>query len=86
MCTDFRWRADELIRVPDRCGSVKVRELINVIEGDGWYLSRQRGSHRQFHHPAKPGCGTVPGHRSDEVPKGTLASIMRQAGLTRRGQ
>ena len=37
MCTDVRWRADELIRVPDRCGSVKVRELINVIEGDGWY-------------------------------------------------
>jgi len=35
---------------------VKVRDLIKAVEDDGWYLSRQRGSHRQFHHPAKPGC------------------------------
>jgi predicted RNA binding protein YcfA (HicA-like mRNA interferase family) len=65
---------------------VKVRELIKVVEADGWYFSRQRGSHRQFHHPSKPGCVTVPGHLSDDVPNGTLVSIMRQAGLKRRGQ
>jgi predicted RNA binding protein YcfA (HicA-like mRNA interferase family) len=65
---------------------VKVRDLIKVVEGDGWYLSRQRGSHRQFHHPAKPGCVTVLGHLFDDVPKGTLVSIMRRSGLKRRGQ
>ena len=42
MCTGFRWNTDLLIRTSDRRGSVKVRELIKVVEGDGWYLSRQR--------------------------------------------
>jgi predicted RNA binding protein YcfA (HicA-like mRNA interferase family) len=63
-----------------------VREIIKEIESDGWFRSRQRGSHRQLHHPTKVGCVTVPGHMSDEVPKGTLASIMRQAGLRGRKQ
>ena len=29
-------------------GSVKVREIIRMIEADGWYLDRTRGSHRQY--------------------------------------
>jgi predicted RNA binding protein YcfA (HicA-like mRNA interferase family) len=55
-----------------------------MIEDDGWFFTRQRGSHRQFHHYVKKGCVTVPGHLSDEVPAGTLASIMKQAGIERR--
>ncbi|HVB51563.1 MAG TPA: type II toxin-antitoxin system HicA family toxin [Acidimicrobiales bacterium] len=65
---------------------MKVREIIKMLEENGWFLSRQRGSHRQFHHRSKPGCVTVPGHLSDDVPRGTLTSIMRQAGLRRRKQ
>ncbi|MEI8262371.1 MAG: addiction module toxin, HicA family [Actinobacteria bacterium] len=65
---------------------MKVRELKKTVEEDGWYLSRQRGSHRQFHHPIKSGCVTIPGHLSDDVPMGTLLSIMRQAGLKRSGK
>ena len=62
---------------------VKVRDLIRESEVEGWFQSRQRGSHRQFHHASKEGCVTVPGHLGDDVPKGTLSSIMRQAGLER---
>jgi len=62
---------------------VKVRAMIKVIERDGWRLVRQKGSHRQFQHPTKPGKTTVPGHPNDDLRAELLASIMRQAGLNR---
>ena len=58
-----------------------VRELIRLIEKDGWSQVRQSGSHRQFHHPTKPGTVTVSGKLSAEVPPGTLNSALKQAGL-----
>jgi predicted RNA binding protein YcfA (HicA-like mRNA interferase family) len=39
---------------------MKVREVIRMLEQDGWYLDRTRGSHRQYKHPKKPGLVTVP--------------------------
>jgi predicted RNA binding protein YcfA (HicA-like mRNA interferase family) len=60
---------------------VKVRDIINLIEKDGWYLVRTRGSHRQYKHPTKTGLVTVPGKLSDELAPGTLNSILKQAGL-----
>ncbi len=58
-----------------------VREAIRFIEKDGWVLVRQRGSHRQFHHPTKPGTVTIAGKPSLELDTKTEKSIMRQAGL-----
>src|SRR6266849_1513738 len=60
---------------------VKVREIIRLLEEDGWYLARTRGSHRQFRHPGKSGTVTVSGKLSIDVPRGTLNSILKQAGL-----
>jgi predicted RNA binding protein YcfA (HicA-like mRNA interferase family) len=60
---------------------VKVREVIRLLEDDGWLMVRQEGSHRQFKHPTKSGRVTVSGNRGDDMPKGTLASVKRQAGL-----
>ena len=64
--------------------SVKVRDVIRTLERDGWRLDRQIGSHRQFRHPDRPGTVTVAGKPSDEVPKGALGSIWRQAGRSGR--
>jgi predicted RNA binding protein YcfA (HicA-like mRNA interferase family) len=61
---------------------VKFRELVRMIEDDGWRLVVQRGSHRQYEHPRKAGKVTVAG-KPTEVPKGTAANILRQAGLRR---
>jgi predicted RNA binding protein YcfA (HicA-like mRNA interferase family)/predicted RNase H-like HicB family nuclease len=41
---------------------VKFREIVRLIEEDGWQLTRQRGSHRQYSHPTKPGRVTIAGH------------------------
>lgn len=60
---------------------MKVAELIALIEKDGWVQVRMKGSHRQFHHPTKPGTVTVAGKPSVDVPPGTLNSVLKQAGL-----
>jgi predicted RNA binding protein YcfA (HicA-like mRNA interferase family) len=60
---------------------IKVHELIFRLEADGWFQVRQKGSHRQYHHPSKPGTVTVAGKPSVEVPPGTLSNILKQAGL-----
>jgi predicted RNA binding protein YcfA (HicA-like mRNA interferase family) len=62
---------------------VKVRVIIKLIERDGWRLVGQKGSHRKFHHPTKPGAVTVPAHPSQDLHPKTQASIIKQAGLTR---
>jgi|SRR5437016_12771911 len=40
-----------------------------------------KGSHRAFRHPAKPMVVTVPGNRNDDLPLGTLKSILRKAEI-----
>lgn len=60
---------------------MKIREVIKLLEQEGWRLDRTRGSHRQYRHPTKAGTVTVPGHPGDDVPPGTLNSIRKQAGL-----
>ncbi|HVS51700.1 MAG TPA: type II toxin-antitoxin system HicA family toxin [Opitutaceae bacterium] len=60
---------------------MKVREAIKLIEKDGWFLARTKGSHRQFHHAKKPGTVTIAGHPSVDIPPGTLNSILKQSGL-----
>jgi predicted RNA binding protein YcfA (HicA-like mRNA interferase family) len=60
---------------------MKVREIIRLIELDGWYHVVTRGSHRQFKHPRKPGRVTIAGKPSDDLAPGTLNSIFKQAGL-----
>lgn len=58
-----------------------VREVLRIIEDDGWILVSQKGSHRQYKHPTKKGRDTVAGHPKDDLAPGTLNSILRQAGL-----
>jgi predicted RNA binding protein YcfA (HicA-like mRNA interferase family) len=60
---------------------VKIREVIKLLESDGWVQVTTRGSHRQYKHPTKPGKVTVAGKPSVDVPPGTLNSILKQAGL-----
>ena len=63
---------------------MKVQELIALIQADGWFQVRMKGSHRQFHHPTKKGTVTVSGKPSVDIPPGTLNSALKQAGLKKQ--
>lgn len=60
---------------------MKIRDVIKLIEDDGWRFHSQSGSHRQYKHPRKPGRVTVAGHLSKDLAPGTLRSILKQAGI-----
>ncbi len=60
---------------------MKAREIIKIIENDGWYLKRTKGSHRQFKHLTKSGTVTIGGHERDDIHPKTENSILKQAGL-----
>jgi predicted RNA binding protein YcfA (HicA-like mRNA interferase family) len=60
---------------------MKIRDIIKLIEKDGWYLVAAKGSHRQYKHPMKQGRVTIAGHFNDDLAPGTLNSILKQAKL-----
>ncbi|MGH7782532.1 MAG: type II toxin-antitoxin system HicA family toxin [Candidatus Binatia bacterium] len=60
---------------------MKVRDVLKLLEDDGWFLIRTRGSHRQYKHPTKTGLVTLPGKPGDDLAPGTLNSVFKQAGL-----
>ena len=60
----------------------KVKEMIKLIELDGWVLYAQKGSHKQYKHPKKKGRVTIPDHGKSEVLEHDIVkSILKQAGL-----
>ena len=60
---------------------MKVKDVVKMIEEDGWFVVRTKGSHRQFKHQTKKGLVTIAGKRGDELAPGTLNSVLKQAGL-----
>lgn len=65
---------------------MKVRDAIKIIEQNGWFMVRSKGSHGQYRHNKKKGVVTIAGHPNDDLAKGTLNSILKQAGLKNGGQ
>ncbi len=62
---------------------MKFRDIIALLERDGWRHVRTTGSHMHYRHPSKPGIVTVPagGKLNRDVAPGTLRSILKQARL-----
>jgi predicted RNA binding protein YcfA (HicA-like mRNA interferase family) len=60
---------------------LKVKEIIRLVEQDGWFHIITRGSHRHFKHPEKPGRVTIAGKLSDDLSPAMESSVLKQAGL-----
>jgi predicted RNA binding protein YcfA (HicA-like mRNA interferase family) len=60
---------------------MNYQQIIRLLKKHGWVLKTQKGSHKQFIHPEKPGKVTVADHGKKEIPPGTLNSILKQADL-----
>jgi predicted RNA binding protein YcfA (HicA-like mRNA interferase family) len=62
--------------------AVRPREVIRFLEQKGFILDHASGSHFIFYHPVSKRRAVVPQHNRD-MPKGTLLSLLREAGFTR---
>jgi len=61
--------------------SKKVKEVVTILEDNGWTMVRQRGSHRVYRHPENPHVVAVSGRWNETLPVGTLSGIRRLTGL-----
>lgn len=59
---------------------MKVRDVLKRLHDDGWRQTAQKGSHRHFKHPTKPGKVTVAGAPNEDIDPKTWNSIQQQAG------
>ena len=62
----------------------KYSQLLRILERDGWYISRQKGSHIIMKHQEKKGILIVPFHSSKEVKTGLLESIIKRTDIKTR--
>lgn len=64
---------------------MKTKEIIKLIEADGWFEVRQKGSHKQYKHIIKKGLVTIPVHRlSNDITTGLEKSILKQAQIDKK--
>ncbi len=61
---------------------VKAQTLIRALERAGFGIVRQSGSHVRLRHPDGR-VVTVPAHRGQDIGRGLLRKILRDADLTR---
>lgn len=60
--------------------TVNSKDLIRLLEKNGWALRASRGSHHVYTHPEKPGHISVP-HPKLDLGKGITHKLLKQAGL-----
>ncbi len=65
---------------------MKIKDVIKLIQEDGWYRVAIKGSHQQYKHPLKPGRVTIAGHPNEDLSPGTLNSILKQARIKKTGE
>lgn len=63
--------------------AVTGKQLIKALESEGWYVKRIRGSHHILRHPDIPDAIPVPVHGNRPLKRGTLANVLRAAGISR---
>jgi predicted RNA binding protein YcfA (HicA-like mRNA interferase family) len=62
--------------------ALKPRQVVRFLQQNGFVLDHTSGSHFVYYHPASRRRTVVPQHNRD-LPKGTLMSLLREAGFTR---
>jgi predicted RNA binding protein YcfA (HicA-like mRNA interferase family) len=65
-----------------RLPSLRSRQVVTALERAGFVVIRIVGSHYQMFNERTRRHTTVPRHSRD-LPRGTVAAIIQQAGLTR---
>ena len=57
------------------------KEIISVLNSNGFEMIGQKGSHQKWHNPETGATTIVPCHGNNQIPIGTIYSIIRASKL-----
>lgn len=57
------------------------RYLVKLLEQNGFYFKRAKGSHQVYYNPITNKTIIVPVHGGKDIKKGTFHAILKQAGI-----
>jgi predicted RNA binding protein YcfA (HicA-like mRNA interferase family) len=64
--------------------AVSGKQLCTVLENKGWKLNRIHGSHHIYTHSDTPEILIVPVYGNQDLKRGTLGQLLKNAGLTEK--
>ncbi len=67
---------------PNKLPSLRPKDVVRALERLGFESWRQKGSHLTLYRAADRRVLTIPMHFAKDIPKGTLRTIIREAGLS----
>jgi len=68
--------------VSERLPVLKAKDLIRVLQKDGFVLAHQKGSHATYKHPITQKRVTIPIHPGKDLKRGLLRGILNDLNLT----
>ena len=66
-----------------KLSNITSKKLIKILKSFGFKLDHPTGSHFIFYNPKTKKRAVVPYHTQD-LPKGTIMSILREAGISKK--
>ena len=66
----------------DRLPTIKAKDLIRILQREGYVLAHQKGSHATFKHPGTHRRVTVPVHSGQDLKRGLLRGILNDLNIT----
>lgn len=66
----------------ERLSALKAKDLIRVLQKDGFVLAHQKGSHATYKHPVTQKRVTIPIHPGKDLKRGLLRGILNDLNLT----
>jgi len=61
--------------------NLSPKHLIKILEQNGFFYKRSKGSHQIYYNPTTNKTTIVPLHGSKDLKKGTFFAILKQAGI-----
>lgn len=61
--------------------NLSPKSLIKILEQNGFFYKRAKGSHQLYHNPITNKTAIVPVHGGKDMKKGTYLAILKQAGI-----
>lgn len=66
----------------ERLPVIKAKELIKILQQEGYVLARQKGSHATYKHPITQKRVTIPIHPGKDLKRGLLRGILNDLSWT----